>query len=89
MGLGLLGRGAGDAAFLAQHCKKVFVTDMKTEQELRVSLEALKDFTNIEFHLGGHTEQIFTNIDFIIKGAGVRLDNPYIALAQKTPSLSI
>ena len=33
LGLGLLGRGVGDAAFLAQHCKKVFVTDMKSAKE--------------------------------------------------------
>jgi UDP-N-acetylmuramoylalanine--D-glutamate ligase len=83
MGLGLLGRGVGDAAFLAEHCKKVYVTDQKTEEELRPSLEALKDHKNIEFFLGGHDEKIFSGVDFIIKAAGVRLDNPYIERAKK------
>lgn len=83
MGLGLLGRGVGDAAFLAQHCKKVFVTDTKTETELQVSVDALKDYSNIEFFLGGHDSKIFTSVDFVVKGAGVRLDNPYILEAQK------
>ena len=83
LGLGLLGRGVGDAAFLARHCKKVFVTDMKSAEELRVSVEALKEYKNIEFFLGGHDPKIFNNVDFIIKGAGVRLDNPSIALARQ------
>ncbi|MGB9153255.1 MAG: Mur ligase family protein, partial [Alphaproteobacteria bacterium] len=83
LGLGLLGRGVGDAAFLAQHCKKIFVTDAKTADELRTSLDALKDFKNIEFFLGGHDYKIFTGVDFVIKGAGVRLDNPYIEHAHK------
>jgi len=83
LGLGLLGRGVGDAAFLAQHCKKVFVTDMKSADDLRPSLDALKEHTNIEFILGGHDFKNFTAVDFVIKGAGVRLDNPYIAHAKK------
>jgi len=83
LGLGLLGRGVGDAAFLAQHCKKVFVTDVKSAKELRVSLDALKDFKNIEFFLGGHDLKLFSSVDFVIKGAGVRLDNLYVAEAQK------
>lgn len=83
LGLGLLGRGVGDAAFLAQHCKKVFVTDAKSADELRVSVDALKDFKNIEFLLGGHDTKIFEGVDFVVKGAGVRLDNPYIEHARK------
>ena len=83
MGLGLLGRGVGDAAFLAQHCKKLYVTDMKTADELRVSVDALKDFKNIEFVLGGHDAKIFTSVDFVMKGAGVRLDNLFILEAKK------
>ena len=81
LGLGLLGRGVGDAAFLARHCKHVFVTDMKSTEELRKSVEALKDYKNIEFFLGGHDYKIFQDTDFVIKGAGVRLDNPYVAHA--------
>ncbi len=82
MGLGLLGRGAGDAAFLARHCKKVYVTDMKSADELRISVDALRAFPNIEFYLGGHDERIFENVDFVIKGAGIRIDNKYIAHAR-------
>lgn len=83
LGLGLLGRGVGDAAFLARHCKKLYVTDKKSADELRVSIDALKEFNNIEFVLGRHEERLFSGIDFVIKGAGVRLDDPYVAVAQK------
>lgn len=83
LGLGLLGRGVGDAAFLARHCKKLYVTDKKSADELRVSIDALKEFSNIEFVLGRHEERLFSGIDFVIKGAGVRLDDPYIAAARK------
>ena len=82
IGFGLLGRGIGDAAFLARHCKRVFVTDMKSAAELSASAKALAEFTNIEFHLGGHDEKNFENVDFVIKGAGIRLDNKYIAHAR-------
>jgi UDP-N-acetylmuramoylalanine--D-glutamate ligase len=87
MGLGLLGRGVGDAAFLARHCRKLYVTDAKSAEDLRTSVEALKEYTNIEFVLGGHDNRLFENVDFIVKGAGVRLDNPFIAhaLAHNIP----
>jgi UDP-N-acetylmuramoylalanine--D-glutamate ligase len=83
LGLGVLGRGVGDAAFLAQHCKKVNVTDNKNAEELRVSVDALKDYENIEFFLGGHDYKIFSGVDFVVKAAGVRLDSPYIEHARK------
>ena len=41
MGLGLLGRGVGDAQFLAEHSAEVLVTDMKTEEQLAESVAQL------------------------------------------------
>ena len=82
MGLGLLGRGVGDAAFLAKYCKKVYVTDIQGAAALATSVEALAPFDNIEFFLGGHNDEHFTTVDFVIKGAGVGLGNPYIARAR-------
>ncbi len=83
MGLGLLGRGAGDARFVAECGAEVVVTDLKSEEQLQTSVEALRRFPNITFHLGGHQLEDFNNKDLIIKAAGVPQDSVYIAEAKK------
>lgn len=83
MGLGLLGRGVGDAVFLAKSCAELIVTDLKTEKELSSSLKSLKKFKNIRFSLGGHRLEDFRNADMVVKAAGVSLDSPFILEAQK------
>jgi UDP-N-acetylmuramoylalanine--D-glutamate ligase len=83
LGLGLLGRAVGDAAFLAQLGAQVIVTDMKTADELAESIAQLKEYPNVTFHLGGHDEKDFTDTDMVIKAAGVRIDSPYIVAARR------
>jgi UDP-N-acetylmuramoylalanine--D-glutamate ligase len=83
MGLGLLGRGVGDVRFLAEEGAIVTVTDLKSEEELASSLEALKGLNNITYVLGEHRFEDFQNRDFILKSAGVPLDSPYIAEAKR------
>ncbi len=83
MGLGLLGRGIGDARFLASLGADIIVTDLKTEKELESSLAELKEFPNITYHLGGHKLEDFDDRDMVIKAAGVPLDSIYIAEAKK------
>jgi UDP-N-acetylmuramoylalanine--D-glutamate ligase len=83
MGLGLLGRGVGDVAFLATYAKEVLVTDMKPAKDLKESLDKLKKFKNIRFTLGEHKLEDFEHRDFVVKAAGVPLDSPYIAHAKK------
>lgn len=82
MGLGLLGRGVGDAEFLAQMGAQVLVTDRKTEKELEASVEKLKQYPNISFFLGGHRTEDFTNCDMVIKAAGAPLVAPEIKEAR-------
>jgi UDP-N-acetylmuramoylalanine--D-glutamate ligase len=94
MGLGLLGRGIGDAAFLAEAGADLTVTDLKTAEQLATSLDSLKRFKNIKFVLGEHRLEDFqktrtaadgTKIgaDIIVKAAGVPMDSPFILEAQK------
>lgn len=83
MGLGLLGRGVGDAEFLAPLCRELVVTDRKTAEELQQSKDKLSQFSNITYVLGEHREEDFTGTDMVIKAAGVPLDSPYIAAAKK------
>lgn len=82
MGLGLLGRGVGDAEFLAQCGAQMLVTDLKTDEKLAPSIEYLKKYPNVTFHLGGHIVDDFENTDMVIKAAGVPLDSLYVKAAR-------
>ncbi len=82
MGLGLLGRGVGDARYLASCGADLIVTDLKDEQALSSSLKELKSFTNIRYTLGRHKFEDFKGRDLVIKAAGVPLDSPYLKEAR-------
>ncbi len=83
MGLGLLGRGVGDALFLAECGAELTITDLKSKAELKESIAKLKKFRNIKYTLGEHKLEDFRNKDMILKAAGVPLDSIYIAEARK------
>ncbi|QQG37915.1 MAG: hypothetical protein HYS26_04805 [Candidatus Kaiserbacteria bacterium] len=83
MGLGLLGRGEGDAAFLAACGAHLVVTDKKSESELAEPVARLKKYPNVTFSLGGHRIEDFTHADLVIKAAGVPLGSSEIAAAKK------
>jgi len=82
MGLGLLGRGVGDARYLAECGAEITVTDLKTREQLAESVAQLESFPNITFVLGEHRLEDFANRDFILKAAGVPLNSLYIAEAK-------
>ncbi len=82
MGLGLLGRGVGDAKYLAECGAELIVTDLKTPEQLATSVAQLADFPNVQFVLGEHRHEDFQNRDYILKAAGVPLDSPYIETAR-------
>jgi len=82
MGLGLLGRGVGDAAFLAENGAEVTVTDIKTKAQLAESASQLEKYPNIRFVLGEHKTGDFENVDMVFVAAGVPLDSPYLAHAR-------
>ena len=83
IGLGLLGRGIGDAVFLAECGAKLTITDLKTKAELKESLKKLNKFRNIKYVLGKHDLEDFKNADFILKAAGVPIDSIFIKEARK------
>jgi len=85
-GLGLLGGGVGVVKFLVKHgARKIIVTDIKSEKELKSSVAKLKGLKNIEFVLGYHRIDDFIKVDMIIKNPQIPWDNKYIkqALAKK------
>lgn len=83
MGLGLLGRGVGDTAFLAECGADLIVTDLKSKKELEPSLKKLRKYRNITYRLGKHDLKDFRNRDFILKSAGVKENSPFILEARK------
>jgi UDP-N-acetylmuramoylalanine--D-glutamate ligase len=90
MGLGLLGRGLGYTKFLAECGADLIVTDLKTKEQLKASVEAIKNYelriknsNKIKFVLGEHRLEDFKGRDMVIKAAGVPLDSIYIAEAKK------
>lgn len=83
MGLGLLGRGIGDAKFLAECGADLTVTDLKTKEQLATSLKQLARFKDIKYVLSEHKLEDFKNADMVIKAAGVPLDSVYVSEARK------
>lgn len=83
MGLGLLGRGVGDTAFLAECGAELIVTDLKSKEALETSLNELTQYPNLTFVLGEHREEDFKGRDMILKAAGVPLDSRYIEIARQ------
>lgn len=82
-GLGLNNGGVGTALFFLKNGVSLKVTDLKTEQELSSSLEALSYYEEeIEFVLGRHEVQDFIDAEIVIKSPAVSPDNPYILTAQ-------
>ncbi|MCK5093880.1 MAG: UDP-N-acetylmuramoyl-L-alanine--D-glutamate ligase, partial [Spirochaetes bacterium] len=78
MGLGLHGGGLGAANYFLSGGSRVIITDLKSEKELRKSIEKLKSRKNVRFVLGRHDFEDFRNVDLIIKNPAVPLDSPYI-----------
>jgi UDP-N-acetylmuramoylalanine--D-glutamate ligase len=83
MGLGLLGRGVGDAAFLAECGAKLTISDLKTREQLKESLKKLKKFKNIKYVLGRHNLKDFQNCDMVLKNPAIPPDSIYIKEAKK------
>lgn len=83
MGLGILGGGVATARFLVSQGAKLTVTDMKTLEYLKPSIERLEDIKeNIIFVLGEHREQDFLDADIIVVNPDVPHDNPFLELAR-------
>lgn len=88
LGLGLHGGGVGIVRFLAkQGAAKIVATDLKTREELKVSLDKLKEVKNVEYVLGAHRVEDFSNTDLVIKNPGIPWDNKNIqsALEKNIP----
>ncbi len=82
MRIGLLGRGVGDTAFLAEMGAKVHVVDDAPQEVMQPSVDALKGHENIRFTFGPYQEEHFTKTDYVLVGAGAPLEMPVLGAAR-------
>ncbi len=81
MGLGLHGGGLASALFFARRGARVTVTDLKSEADLKSSIEKLSAY-EVRYTLGRHDRRDFIETDLVIKNPGVGPDSPYLAAAR-------
>jgi len=82
MGLGLFGGGLGAAQYFLRKGCTVTITDLKTEEELRPSLEKLAGL-RFDLHLGGHVESDFTGADLVVVNPAIPRTSEYLDLARR------
>jgi UDP-N-acetylmuramoylalanine--D-glutamate ligase len=87
MGLGRFGGGVDAAKFAAQAGAKVIVTDLAESQQLNDSIKQLKEFPDIEYHLGSHEVSDFQRADIVIANPAVPNDNKFLKAARKAGRL--
>lgn len=84
LGLGLNEGGVGSARFFAKNGAHVRVTDLKTREVLKSSLDKLGVFPDIEYILGEHRYEDIDWADIIIRNPALRPDNEYRVYAEKS-----
>ena len=82
IGLGLHGGGIGVAKFFSQLGAKVLVTDLRSKEELKESLEKLKG-KSIKYVLNQHRPEDFINTDLVIKNPAVPGKSKYLQIAKE------
>lgn len=82
MGLGSFGGGLGAVRFLAERGARVLVTDLRSADGLRESLYELADVPGIEYRLGEHQPQDFTQTELLVVNPAVPPRNEYLRLAR-------
>jgi UDP-N-acetylmuramoylalanine--D-glutamate ligase len=82
MRIGLLGRGVGDAAFLAEQGAEVMVVDDAPQEQMQPSVDALSRYQNVRFTFGPYNPEDFVHADFVLKGAGAKQEEPALMAAR-------
>ncbi|MEZ4195069.1 MAG: UDP-N-acetylmuramoyl-L-alanine--D-glutamate ligase [Candidatus Paceibacterota bacterium] len=83
MRIGLLGRGIGDTAYIAEAGAEVLVVDSASQAVMQPAVDALAEYPNITFKFGPYDFADFKDADMVIVGAGAPLDEPVLVEAKK------
>lgn len=82
MGLGLHGGGLASAIFFAERGACVTVTDLRSKEVLRPTLEKLQAY-DMSFTLGEHRIKDFSTADIVIKNPAVPASSPFLKIAKR------
>jgi UDP-N-acetylmuramoylalanine--D-glutamate ligase len=82
MGLGRHGGGAGATRWLAKCGARVTVSDLLSAEVLNPTLTALAD-PPVEWHLGGHDDRDFRDVDLLVVNPAIKPDHPLVRLARE------
>lgn len=82
MGLGVHGGGLGVARFLAQQGAEVTITDLRSPEALRPSLEALEGLP-VRLVLGEHREEDFRRAELVVRNPGVPRESRFLQIARE------
>ena len=98
MGLGRFkqGSGVGAAKWLMRHGAQIVITDLKSKEELKESVEEItkwytqykveykdRDIYQPVFVLGEHQADDFTNVDLVMQNPGVARESQFILLVKE------
>jgi len=80
-GLGRFGGGIAVARWLCQQQARVLVTDRQSSEKLADSVKQLEGL-EIEFHLGGHRPEDFTDADLVVASPAISPTNAFLDAAR-------
>jgi len=82
MRIGLLGRGIGDTAYLAEAGAEVLVVDAASKEVMQPAIDQLTDYPNITWKFGPYDFADFKDADMVLVGAGAPLDEPVLVACK-------
>ncbi len=83
MRIGLLGRGIGDTAYLAEAGAAVTVVDAAPQSVMQGAVDALASYDTINFKFGPYDFADFKDADLVLVGAGTPLHEPVLAKCRE------
>ncbi len=83
MRIGLLGRGIGDTAYLAEAGAHITVADSASAEVMQPAVEQLQQYANITWKFGPYDFADFKDADMVLVGAGAPLDEPVLVACRE------
>lgn len=78
MRIGLLGRGIGDAAYMAKAGAEILVVDAAPAEVMQSAVDQLSQYPNIKWKFGPYDFADFKKANLVLVGAGAPLDEPVL-----------